>query len=415
MLLNKAIDAGLRRWVENIKKQENLPVRLVLWNGSQIDLGAFKTPEVTLEVKSPAALPLLVSPTLESLGEAYIQEKIDIGGKLADVIRTSYRLAELSARKSGASTSGAMRKLAGLTKHFKHTKAEDKDSIQYHYDVSNDFYKLWLDPNLVYSCAYFENGDEDLETAQNKKIDHILTKIRLQPGQTLLDIGCGWGALVIRAASKFGARCVGITLSQNQHDLAVQRVRAAGLEGQIEIRLQDYRDVKGTFDRITSVGMFEHVGRINLVSYFSRINELLAEEGVAMNHGITSTDPESRDSPMGGGDFIDRYVFPKGELPHISLALSALQQGGLEALDVENLRRHYARTLEMWAASYEKYSEQIRELVGEKRYRIWRVYLAGCAHAFEVDDVSIYQVICQKAGRKADAIPWSRRYIYGAK
>jgi cyclopropane-fatty-acyl-phospholipid synthase len=413
ILLNQAIDAGLRRWVENIKKQADLPVRLVLWNGSQIDLGAFKTPDVTLEVKSPAALPLLVSPSLESLGEAYIQGKIDIGGKLADVISTGYRLAELSARKTG--TSGAMRKLTDMTKRFRHTKAEDKDSIQYHYDVSNDFYKLWLDPNMVYSCAYFENGDEDLETAQYKKIDHILTKIRLQPGQTLLDIGCGWGALVIRAATKFGARCVGITLSQNQHDLAIQRVRAAGLEGQIEIRLQDYRDTKGTFDRITSVGMFEHVGRINLVSYFSRVNELLAADGIAMNHGITSTDAESRDSPMGGGDFIDRYVFPQGELPHISLALSALQQGGLEALDVENLRRHYARTLAIWAASYEKYSGQIRQLVDEKHYRIWRVYLAGCAHAFEVDDVAIYQIICQKAGRQADVIPWSRRYIYDGK
>jgi cyclopropane-fatty-acyl-phospholipid synthase len=412
ILLNQAIDAGLRRWVDNIKKQANLPIRLILWNGAQIDLGAFSTPEVTLEVKSASAIPLLVSPSLESLGEAYIQEKIDIGGKLADIIRTCYQLAELSAKKNGP---GALRKLADLTQRFKHTKSEDKESIQYHYDVSNDFYKLWLDSNMVYSCAYFEDGDEDLEAAQIKKIDHILTKIRLQPGQTLLDIGCGWGALVIRAATKFGARCVGVTLSQNQHDLAVQRVRAAGLEGQVEIRLQDYRDVKGTFDRITSVGMFEHVGRNNLVSYFARVNELLAEEGVAMNHGITSTDPDSRDSPMGGGDFIDRYVFPQGELPHISLALSALQQGGLEAIDVENLRRHYAKTLDIWATSYEKYSDQIRQMVGEKRYRIWRVYLAGCSHAFEVDHVSIYQVICQKAGRDAASIPWSRRYIYPPK
>ena len=398
--------------MESIKQKDNLPVRIVLWNGSQIDLGSFTNPDVTLEVKSPSALPLLVSPSLETLGEAYIQEKIDIGGKLADIINTSYRMAELSARKTG---SGAMRKLSDMTKRFRHTKAEDKEAIQYHYDVSNEFYKLWLDPNMVYSCAYFENGDEDLETAQLKKIDHILTKIRVQPGQTLLDIGCGWGALVIRAASKYGARCVGITLSQNQFELATERVRKAGLEGQIEIRLQDYRDVPGTFDRITSVGMFEHVGRNNLVTYFSRVNELLAEGGVAMNHGITSTDPDSADSPMGGGDFIDRYVFPQGELPHISLALSSLQQGGLEALDVENLRRHYARTLDIWAESYEKYSEEIRAMVGEKRYRIWRVYLAGCAHAFQVDDVSIYQIICQKAGRDAKSIPWSRGYIYDRK
>lgn len=406
-MFNQAIDAGLRRWVENVKQQANLPVRLILWNGSQIDLGAFSAPAVTLRVKGPSALPLLVSPSLESLGEAYIQEEIDIIGKLADVIRTGYQLAELSTAKSGA-----MRKLADVTRRFTHSKEADKDSIQYHYDVSNDFYRQWLDPRMVYSCGYFENGDEDLETAQLKKIDHILTKIRLQPGQTLLDIGCGWGALAIRAASKFGARVVGVTLSQNQHDLAQERVRAAGLSGKVEIRLQDYRDVQGRFDRITSVGMFEHVGQANLVTYFSRVAELLADEGVAMNHGITSTDPESRDSPMGGGDFIDRYVFPQGELPHISLALKTLQQGGLEALDVENLRRHYARTLEIWAQNYEDNSTAIRSVVDEKRYRIWRVYLAGCAHAFEVDDVSIYQIVCQKARRNADSIPWSRRYIY---
>lgn len=406
-MFNQAIDAGLRRWVENVKQQANLPVRLILWNGSQIDLGAFSAPAVTLRVKGPSALPLLVSPSLESLGEAYIQEEIDIIGKLADVIRTGYQLAELSTAKSGA-----MRKLADVTRRFTHSKEADKDSIQYHYDVSNDFYRQWLDPRMVYSCGYFENGDEDLETAQLKKIDHILTKIRLQPGQTLLDIGCGWGALAIRAASKFGARVVGVTLSQNQHDLAQERVRAAGLQGKVEIRLQDYRDVQGRFDRITSVGMFEHVGQANLVTYFSRVAELLADEGVAMNHGITSTDPESRDSPMGGGDFIDRYVFPQGELPHISLALKTLQQGGLEALDVENLRRHYARTLEIWAQNYEDNSTAIRSVVNEKRYRIWRVYLAGCAHAFEVDDVSIYQIVCQKARRNAASIPWSRRYIY---
>ena len=349
----------------------------------------------------------LLTPSLSNLGSAYVEGAIEVRGAANDMISIVNALARTSLKAEG--------KFARVVRSIGHDKKKDAEAIRYHYDVSNDFYAQFLDPNMVYSCAYFENGDEDLETAQLKKIDHILTKIRVQPGQTLLDIGCGWGALVIRAASKYGARCVGITLSQNQFELATERVRKAGLEGQIEIRLQDYRDVPGTFDRITSVGMFEHVGRNNLVTYFSRVSELLAEGGVAMNHGITSTDPDSADSPMGGGDFIDRYVFPQGELPHISLALSSLQQGGLEALDVENLRRHYARTLDIWAESYEKYSEEIRAMVGEKRYRIWRVYLAGCAHAFQVDDVSIYQIICQKAGRDAKSIPWSRGYIYDRK
>ena len=395
----------LAQWSAAVRARANLPARLTLWDGHSYDFGTFSGPAVTLHVKSPAALPLMLQPTLDNLGEAYVRSKIDIDGKLSDVIAIAYGLARTSIDKPG----GALRNMA---RYFTHTRSSDKKSIQYHYDVSNAFYQLWLDPNMVYSCAYFENGDEDLATAQLKKIDHILTKIDLGPGQTLLDIGCGWGALVIRAAQKFGARCVGVTLSQNQFDLATERVRAAGLQDRIEIRLQDYRDVTGQFDRITSVGMFEHVGRKNLPAYFRHVRELLADDGVVMNHGITSSDPEGGSVSYGGGDFIDRYVFPNGELPHISLALQAMQQGGLEAFDVENLRRHYARTLRCWSDSYEAHSEKLHTMVDEQKFRIWRVYLAGCAYAFENDDVAIYQIVGRKAGRAASTLPWSRRYIY---
>lgn len=395
----------LAQWSAAVRARANLPARLTLWDGQSYDFGTFSGPAVTLHVKSPAALPLMLQPTLDNLGEAYVKSKIDIDGKLSDVIDIAYGLARTSIDKPG----GALRNMA---RYFTHTRSSDKKSIQYHYDVSNEFYQLWLDPNMVYSCAYFENGDEDLATAQLKKIDHILTKIDLGPGQTLLDIGCGWGALVIRAAQKFGARCVGVTLSQNQFDLATERVRAAGLQDRIEIRLQDYRDVTGQFDRITSVGMFEHVGRKNLPKYFKRVRELLAGDGVVMNHGITSSDPEGGDVSYGGGDFIDRYVFPNGELPHVSLALQAMQQGGLEAFDVENLRRHYAQTLRCWSDSYEAHSDKARALVDEEKFRIWRIYLAGCAYAFENDDVAIYQIVGRKAGRAAQTLPWSRRYIY---
>ncbi|ACR29996.1 SAM-dependent methyltransferase [Burkholderia glumae] len=394
----------LSQWADEVRKKANLPARLVLWNGEQHDFGTFSAPAVTLKVNSASALPLLLEPSLDNLGEAYVKGKIDIDGRLPDIIDIGYSLARNTVTNAS--------KLARVTRYFSHTKSSDKKSIQYHYDVSNAFYKLWLDENMVYSCAYFENGDEDLATAQLKKIDHILTKIQLQPGQRLLDIGCGWGALVLRAAQKFGAHCVGVTLSQNQFDLATERVRQAGLENQIEIRLQDYRDVDGQFDRITSVGMFEHVGRKNLPAYFTKVRELLADDGVAMNHGITSTDADSGETSLGGGEFIDRYVFPEGELPHISLALESAQRGGLEVVDVESLRRHYARTLAIWTDNFEAKAEAARQLVDDEKFRIWRVYLAGCAYAFENDDVSIYQLVCRKAGRSATTLPWSRRYMY---
>ncbi|KNH08726.1 Cyclopropane-fatty-acyl-phospholipid synthase [Candidatus Burkholderia brachyanthoides] len=394
----------LTQWVEEVRDRANLPARLVLWDGQQHDFGQFAAPQVTLHVKNATALPYLLEPSLDNLGEAYVKGKIDIEGKLTDIINIGYSLAK--------STVTSASNLARVRRYFTHSKASDKKAIQYHYDVSNEFYQIWLDKNMVYSCAYFENGDEDIDTAQLKKIDHILTKIQVQSGHRLLDIGCGWGALMIRAAQKFGAQCVGVTLSENQFKLATQRVKDADLEGQVEIRLQDYRDVPGQFDRITSVGMFEHVGRKNLPGYFACIRELLVDDGIAMNHGITSSDSESGETSLGGGEFIDKYVFPDGELPHISLALQTMQEGGLEAVDIESLRRHYAHTLDMWASKFEENAEKAKKLVDDEHFRIWRVYLAGCAYAFENDDVSIYQVVCRKAGRSAKTLPWSRRYIY---
>lgn len=393
----------LSAWVAGVTHQHPLPLRLELWNGQAIDFSG-EAPRVTIRVPHPSAARYLLRPSLFNLGTAYVEGDIDVHGSASDMIRVVNALARSTLKADG--------KLARVVRQLTHDRRKDAAAIRYHYDVSNEFYRQFLDPNMVYSCAYFERGDEDLATAQVAKIDHILTKIRLRPGQSLLDIGCGWGALVLRAAQQFGARCVGVTLSQNQYELARERVAQAGLTDRIDIRLQDYRDVRGTFDRITSVGMFEHVGTRHLPEYFGSMSRLLADDGVAMNHGITTTDPDNGETPYGGGEFIARYVFPQGELAHIGTVLKAMQQGNLEAYDVENLRRHYARTLSIWTDNFEANAARIRELAGEKRFRIWHVYLAGCAYAFDQDLISLYQIVCGKAGRHPRVLPWSRRYIY---
>lgn len=393
----------LDNWLSQASHQVTLPLRVELWNGKSFNFSKDR-PSVTVRLPRASSVPYLLTPSLSNLGTAYVEGKIDVDGKAMEILKVVNALA--------AGTLKPVGKYARIVRTFLHNRERDAEAIRYHYDVSNDFYRLWLDDNMVYSCAYFENGDEDLGTAQLKKIDHILTKIRVRPGDKLLDIGCGWGALVIRAAQKFGAKCVGITLSENQYALAKERVEQAGLCDRVEIRIQDYRDVKGSFDRVTSVGMFEHVGLKYLTPYFAKINSLLTPDGIAMNHGITSTAPNNGEAPYGGGDFIQKYVFPNGELVHISEVLKTMQQGGLEAVDVENLRHHYAQTLTKWADNFEANAQQIKMTTDDKRFRIWRVYLAGCAHAFMQDWISIYQIVCTKSGRHSPALPLSRRYMY---
>ena len=395
----------LSAWIAGTRSQLAIPLRVELWNGQQIDFSP-EPPRVTIRLPSLAAARYLITPSLSNLGTAYVEGLIEVRGKARDMIHIVNALARTSLKAEG--------KFARIVRSIGHTRQGDAEAIRYHYDVSNAFYQQFLDPQMVYSCAYFEEGNEDLATAQRKKIDHILRKIALQPGQSLLDIGCGWGALVIRAAQQYGAHCVGITLSPKQCALARERVRRAGLSHLVEIRLQDYRDVQGSFDRITSVGMFEHVGIRHLPQYFAIVHRLLAPDGLAMNHGITTTDPDNGETPYGGGAFIEKYVFPQGELAHIGQVLKAVQQGQLEALDVENLRRHYARTCALWTDNFEANAVQLRALAGDKRFRIWHVYLAGCSYAFEQDWISLYQIVCGKAGRRSQALPWSRRYMYPA-
>jgi cyclopropane-fatty-acyl-phospholipid synthase len=402
------LEKQVMRFVEDLRQKRPMPLRITLWDGSSAALS--DAPRVEVRLRQAGAARYLLNPSLERLGVAFVEGLVDVHGDIRDVIAVADGLAR------HADTERGLGKLPSWLS--RHTRRSDRKAIEYHYDVSNEFYALWLDPQMLYSCAYFPNGDEDLASAQTLKLEHICRKLTLSPGQTLLDIGCGWGALAIHAARHHGARVVGVTLSTNQYELARERVRQAGLEDRVDIRLQDYRDIPGeaVFDRISSVGMFEHVGLRNLRGYFDIVHKLLKPGGVALNHGITSSDADSRSVGLGAGDFIDRYVFPDGELPHVSLAIRELSAAGLELTDAESLRRHYARTLWFWSDGFERNLAKLTELAGERRARIWRVYLAGCAHGFQNGWMNIYQLQAIRPKRGPDGaespLPMSREYIY---
>ena len=403
------IEKQVVKYLEGLRKRQPLPLRVKLWNGSSVALD--DEPRVELRLNDAASARYFLKPSMSSLGEAFVEGHIDVDGDVREIVAIAEHLSRV-----GDEEQGRGRLPSWLARH---TRKSDRKAIEYHYDVSNEFYSLWLDPRMVYSCAYFRTGDEDLETAQVQKLDHICRKLMLAPGQTLLDIGCGWGAMAIHAAKHYGVKAVGVTLSTNQYELGRERVREAGLEDRVEIRLQDYRDVPGdaSFDRISSIGMFEHVGLKNLRGYFDTVYRLLKLGGVAMNHGITSSDADNRSVGLGAGDFIDKYVFPDGELPHVSLAIRELSAAGLELTDAESLRRHYAKTLWFWSEGFERNVARLTALAGEKRARIWRVYLAGCAHAFAHGWINLYQLLAIRprpgASGAESPLPLSREYMYG--
>jgi cyclopropane-fatty-acyl-phospholipid synthase len=389
--------------MDQIRAHVSLPLRIQLWNGRRFDLSP--EPTVTVTVPGPAALRYLISPNLNKLGEAFVEGHIRVEGSAQNMFKVGESLTRSMTSRFPAVSHWA----------FHHSRERDKKAIQYHYDVANDFYALFLDPGMVYSCAYYQADGDSLASAQTRKLDHILNKLQLKPGEQFLDIGCGWGALAIRAAAQYGANVTGITLSKSQFELALQRVRDAGVADRCRILLCDYRDLdeNGVYDKIASVGMFEHVGLKNLPGYFKSVNKLLKPDGLVLNHGITTSDVESRWVGMGAGDFIDRYVFPDGELPHISLALKEMAGAGLEVVDVESLRRHYARTCEAWSSNLEANSAEATRIAGERRYRIWQIYLAGSAYGFAHGWMNLYQVLCSKAENTALLQqPMTRDYMY---
>jgi cyclopropane-fatty-acyl-phospholipid synthase len=388
-----------------------LPLRLVFWDGDTFDFAP--APAVTLTLHSPALMRALFTGRFDKLGDAYVSGGLTVDGRIEDILRIGIDLAERIGRAPQVVRLAKPLKLLS----FRHSKRNDAKAIAHHYDVSNEFYRLWLDESMTYSCAYFRTGAEDIDTAQAQKIDHICRKLRLQPGDHVLDIGCGWGGLLCAAGRRYGIAGVGIANSAAQHQLARERVEALGLSDRIDIRLQDYRELSGDalFDKVVSVGMYEHVGLANLPDYVATIVRLLKPGGALLNHGIITTDAEGRPQGPPGGEFINRYVFPGGELPNLPRALTEFMRGGLEPADVEDLRPHYARTLLLWVRRLEARRDAVIAAGGPERYRIWRVYLAGMAHAFDRRWLSVVQVLAYKPRHNRPAPrPWTREYQYRA-
>ncbi len=403
----------------------DLPVGVRAYDGSR----AGPTDGTTIVVESPRALHRIVAaPNELGLGRAYVAGELTVDGDLFEALAVAERVEHLTLSPQqmlegvkllgvrGLRPVGAPPEEARLHGH-RHTRARDAAAIAHHYDVSNDFYRIVLGPSLTYSCAVWADATTRLEDAQAAKHELICRKLGLEPGMRLLDIGSGWGSMLVHAARHHGVKAVGVTVSERQVDLARHRVAELGLEDRVEIRLQDYRDIDdGPYDAISSVGMFEHVGLSQLGEYFERCHALLAPEGRMVNHAISRPGHRlaRQELPIVKRllrhDFIDRFVFPDGELHEIGQVVTAMQHSGFEVRHVESLREHYARTLRAWVANLEARWDDAIALVGVGRTRVWHLYMAAAAVGFERDQLQIHQTLGTKTTAGRSGMPLRPRF-----
>jgi cyclopropane-fatty-acyl-phospholipid synthase len=383
--------------IENQLQQLPVPVALQLPAGQRVGAAAAS---VTLAFKDWSSLATMAAGQIGRLAEDFVEARVQMQGPMRDLMAAAAGLLPGSPAGGGASGwwTGVLRRARSLAAHSPH---KDAEQIQFHYDVSDAFYALWLDPRRVYSCAYYRDADMTLAQAQEAKLDHICKKLMLQRGERFLDIGAGWGGLLLWAAEQYGVKGTGITLSKNQHAHVNAEIERRGLKGQVEMHLLDYRDLPEDqpFDKIASVGMFEHVGSANMPAYFGKIHRLLKPGGLVLNHGITAGTPGHDQLGAGMGEFIEKYIFPGGELLHVSQILRETAVAGLEMVDTENLRPHYARTLWAWSDALEsRLGEALEALSGagkeaDKILRAYRLYLAGSAMSFEQGWIALHQML----------------------
>ncbi|MBN9044549.1 MAG: class I SAM-dependent methyltransferase [Rhizobiales bacterium] len=410
----------IRTVIETLRPQFNIE----LWDGTRI--GAFDGP--SLVINDPTIVrQLMLRPNYDSLIDIWTSGRVDIrNGTIFDLANArldgslKQRLKELPKWQllkdlPALLFAGKPAAEAGMDGKTPFVSGSSKEAITHHYDVSNAFYQLFLDERMVYTCGYFTDWANSIDQAQKDKLELICRKLRLQPGDRLLDIGCGWGALLIYAAQNFGVIGTGVSLSEAQTALARERIKAAGLEDRITIHVKSYAELDGQFDKITSVGMFEHVGIANYDGYFSAVHRLLRPGGLYMHHAITrrmKKNKQAFDRKSAEHLALVKYIFPGGELDHLGMTVENLEGHGFEVHDVENLREHYGRTCRLWCERlHARFDEAVAE-VGYRKARLWLLYLAGCALAFERGTVQINQTLASRRKRGISAVPQTRADIY---
>ena len=378
----------------------NIPVKINFWDGSSVNYGEGE-PEVTITFKEKIPVKDVTRNASIALGEAYMDHKIEIDGSIQKLIESAYENAGSFMRNS---------KLRKFMPKQSHTENQSEDDVQSHYDIGNDFYRLWLDDTLTYSCAYFTGGNQnDLTAAQIAKVHHILKKLNPQPGKTLLDIGCGWGTLMLTAAKEYNLKVTGVTLSEEQYQFVQKKIQDEGLSNVAEVKLTDYRELgKRQWDYITSVGMFEHVGKENLGIYFRDIAKYMKDDGVALIHGIT------RQQGGAYNGWINKYIFPGGYIPGLAEMIGHIEENHLQIADIEMLRRHYQRTLEIWDQNFNAHRETIEKMMGDRFTRMWDLYLQACAASFESGNIDVIQYLITK-GASCKNLPMTRDYMMNEK